>query len=166
MRRSTRGSRSGELRVGDQQLIEIAKALSLQSDILIMDEPTSALTEAEVGRLYRVIERLRKRGVTILYISHKMDEVFRLADRITVLRDGRLVKTLDRDEHQRRSEVTHLMVGREIEAVDLGDGRQPGEVLLRGREPLAPLAGPCPAVAAEGHLASRCGAAKCSASPA
>ena len=102
MRDSTRGSSAGSLRVGDQQLIEIAKALSLQSDILIMDEPTSALTEAEVSRLFRVIERLRKRGVTILYISHKMDEVFRLADRITVLRDGRLVKTLDRDDDQRR----------------------------------------------------------------
>src|SRR4029453_13778827 len=104
---------AGELRIGDQQLIEIAKALSLQSDILIMDEPTSALTEAEGRRLYRVIERLRKRGVTILYISHKMDEIFHLADRITVLRDGRLVKTLDRAATNAR-EITHLMVGREI----------------------------------------------------
>jgi ABC-type sugar transport system ATPase subunit len=121
---------AGSLRVGDQQLIEIAKALSLQSDILIMDEPTSALTEAEVSRLYRVIERLRKRGVTILYISHKMDEVFHLADRITVLRDGRLVKTLDRSATTPQ-EVTHLMVGREIEAIDFGSQRQPGEVLLR-----------------------------------
>jgi ribose transport system ATP-binding protein len=121
---------AGSLRVGDQQLIEIAKALSLQSDILIMDEPTSALTEAEVSRLYRVIERLRKRGVTILYISHKMDEVFHLADRITVLRDGRLVKTLDRAA-TKPQEVTHLMVGREIEAVDFGAQRQAGEVLLR-----------------------------------
>src|SRR5207302_3488266 len=83
-----------ELRVGDQQLVEIAKALSLETNILIMDEPTSALTEAEVARLFRVIDRLRKQGVTILYISHKLDEVFRLADRITVLRDGRLVRTL------------------------------------------------------------------------
>jgi ribose transport system ATP-binding protein len=121
---------AGSLRVGDQQLIEIAKALSLQSDILIMDEPTSALTESEVSRLYRVIERLRKRGVTILYISHKMDEVFHLADRITVLRDGRLVKTLDR-RATTPQEVTHLMVGREIEAVDFGGQRQTGEVLLR-----------------------------------
>ena len=80
-----------ELRVGDQQLIEIAKALSLETDILIMDEPTSALTESEVARLFRVIGRLRERGVTVLYISHRMDEVFRLADRIAVLRDGRLV---------------------------------------------------------------------------
>ncbi|HEX5105584.1 MAG TPA: sugar ABC transporter ATP-binding protein, partial [Pirellulaceae bacterium] len=121
---------AGSLRIGDQQLIEIAKALSLQSDILIMDEPTSALTEAEVSRLYRVIERLRKRGVTILYISHKMDEIFHLADRITVLRDGRLVKTLVTKETTPK-EVTHLMVGREIEAVDFGSQRQAGEVLLK-----------------------------------
>src|SRR3954462_4198002 len=121
---------AGSLRVGDQQLIEIAKALSLQSDILIMDEPTSALTEAEVSRLYRVIERLRKRGVTILYISHKMDEVFHLSDRVTVLRDGRLVKTLDR-RATTPQEVTHLMVGREIETTHFGGERKAGEVLLK-----------------------------------
>ena len=121
-----------ELRVGDQQLVEIAKALSLETDILIMDEPTSALTESEVARLFRVIDRLRQRGVTILYISHKMDEVFRLADRITVLRDGRLIRTLRRADTGPR-EVTHLMVGREIEAVHLGTGRQPGDVVLEVR---------------------------------
>ena len=102
------------LRVGDQQLVEIAKAISLRAEILIMDEPTSALTETEVARLYRVIDRLRERGVTILYISHQMDEVFRLADRITVLRDGRFVKTLQRAETNPR-EIAHLMVGRDIE---------------------------------------------------
>ena len=118
-----------ELRVGDQQLIEIAKALSLDSAILIMDEPTSALTETEVGRLFRIIERLRARGVTILYISHKMDEVFQLADRITVLRDGQLVKTVNRAEASPR-EITHLMVGREIEHTQLGAGRQAGDVVL------------------------------------
>ena len=85
----------GHLRVGDQQLVEIARALSQRSDVLILDEPTSALSEAEVARLDRVIARLRERGVTMLYISHKMSEVFRLADRITVLRDGQQVKTLD-----------------------------------------------------------------------
>src|SRR5262245_31637397 len=118
-----------ELRVGDQQLVEIAKALSLETEILIMDEPTSALTETEVARLFRVIARLRQRGVTILYISHKMDEVFRLADRITVLRDGKLVRTLPRSATNPR-EVTHLMVGREIESVHLGGGRTPGDVVL------------------------------------
>ncbi|MCA9126832.1 MAG: sugar ABC transporter ATP-binding protein [Planctomycetales bacterium] len=106
--------RAGTLRVGDQQLIEIAKALSLDATILIMDEPTSALTESEVARLYGVIDRLRSRGVTILYISHKMDEVFRLADRITVLRDGRFVTTVNRVDTSPR-EIAHLMVGRELE---------------------------------------------------
>ena len=121
---------AGSLRVGDQQLIEIAKALSLNTEILIMDEPTSALTESEVERLYRVIARLRERGVTILYISHKMDEVFHLSDRITVLRDGQLVQTLAREETNPTG-ITHLMVGREIEAVDLGEGqRKPGETVL------------------------------------
>ncbi len=103
----------GSLRVGDQQLVEIARALSLESDILIMDEPTSALTESEVVRLYRVADRLKARGVTILYISHRMDEVFRLADRITVLRDGRFVTTVDRAVTSAR-EVAHWMVGREL----------------------------------------------------
>lgn len=102
------------LRIGDQQLVEIAKAISLNAEILIMDEPTSALTESEVARLYSVIDSLRKRGVTILYISHKMDEVFRLADRITVLRDGQFVKTVDRVEATPRS-IAHLMVGRDVE---------------------------------------------------
>ncbi len=129
-----------ELRVGDQQLVEIAKALSFETDILIMDEPTSALTESEVARLFRVIDRLRKRGVTILYISHKLDEVFRLADRITVLRDGKLVKTQERSKTDAR-QVTHLMVGREIEAVDLGAPRQPGEVVLEVRELSLPWRG-------------------------
>ncbi len=132
--------RAGELRVGDQQLIEIAKAISLNSDILIMDEPTSALTEAEVERLYRVIQRLRERGVTILYISHKMDEIFRLSDRITVLRDGEWVATKSRDETSPR-EITHLMVGREIEATDLPATRPRGEVCLEVRHLSLPWPG-------------------------
>lgn len=120
---------AGSLRIGDQQLIEIAKALSLHTEILIMDEPTSALTETEVERLFRVIARLRERGVTILYISHKMDEIFRLSDRITVLRDGMLVATVARRESTRR-EITHLMVGREIEEVELPDRRLSTDTVL------------------------------------
>ncbi len=130
----------GSLRVGDQQLIEIAKALSLEAEILIMDEPTSALTETEVARLFRIMHRLRERGVTILYISHKMDEVFALADQITVLRDGRLVRTLDRFETSPR-QVTHLMVGRAIEETHLGDARQPGEPVLEVRHLSLPWPG-------------------------
>ena len=121
--------RVGELRVGDQQLVEIAKALSKRAGILIMDEPTSALTESETERLFEIIGRLRADGVTILYISHKMDEIFRLADRITVLRDGRHVRTLRRDEATPR-EVTHLLVGREIEETSFDQPRQPGDVVL------------------------------------
>lgn len=118
------------LRIGDQQLVEIAKALSLKSRILIMDEPTSALTEAEVDRLFRVIARLRQQGVTILYISHKMDEIFRNADAITVLRDGCVVRSLRREETTPK-EVTHLMVGREIESRGTRGLRDRGDEILK-----------------------------------
>ncbi|MDA1017008.1 MAG: sugar ABC transporter ATP-binding protein [Planctomycetota bacterium] len=123
-------AQTGDLRIGDQQLVEIAKALSLEADILIMDEPTSALTESEVARLFRVIDRLQSRGVTILYISHKMEEVFQASNRITVLRDGKHVRTLNTVDTNPR-EITHLMVGREIENMAIGDDRTPGETLLK-----------------------------------
>jgi ribose transport system ATP-binding protein len=120
---------AGSLRVGDQQLVEIAKALSLKSRILVMDEPTSALTESEVARLYRVIAKLRERSTTILYISHKMDEVFHLSNQIVVLRDGRFIAQLNTAETNPR-EVTRLMVGREIESLDLGTKPERGKKLL------------------------------------
>jgi len=123
---------AGSLRVGDQQLLEIAKAMSLASDVLIMDEPTSALTDAEVARLDRVIARLRSRGVSLLYISHKMDEVFRLADRITVLRDGRVVTTVDRAATTPR-EITGWMVGRDIAGHEFHAARSPGQKVLEVR---------------------------------
>ncbi len=131
---------AGSLRVGDQQLLEIAKAVSLASDVLIMDEPTSALTDAEVARLDRVIARLRGRGVTILYISHKMDEVFRLADRITVLRDGRIVTTVDRSRTTPR-EITGWMVGRDIASHDFHGSRTPGATVLELRGLMLPWPG-------------------------
>ncbi len=121
------------LRVGDQQLVEIAKALTLNASVLIMDEPTSALTETEVARLYRVIDSLRADGVTILYISHKMEEVFRLADRITVLRDGRFVQTVDKSATSAR-QIAHAMVGREIEQLDASHDRIAQEVVLEVRD--------------------------------
>ena len=95
-----------------------------------MDEPTSALTESEVVRLFRIIDRLRLQGVTIVYISHKMDEIFQHADRITILRDGQVVKTLDRDATTPR-EVTHLMVGRELRTSEFGANRTTGDEVLR-----------------------------------
>jgi ribose transport system ATP-binding protein len=120
----------GELRIGDQQLVEIAKALSLNSRLLIMDEPTSALTETEVERLFRIIARLREQGVTIIYISHKMDEVFRQADRITVLRDGQVVATRRRADTTPQ-EITRLMVGRELPQLTDRQQRPPGEPVLQ-----------------------------------
>ena len=134
------GQLVSELRVGDQQLVEIAKALSMKAEIVIMDEPTSALTESEVERLFRVIEKLRKQGVTILYISHKMEEVFRLSERITVIRDGKLVRTVDRSAVT-PNEVCRLMVGREIDNVDLTVGRRAGNVILDVRDLSLPWPG-------------------------
>lgn len=130
----------GTLRVGDQQLVEIAKALSLQAEILIMDEPTSALTESEVARLYRVIEKLRSRGVTILYISHKMEEVFRLADRITVLRDGHFVQTINRTDTTPRA-IAHLMVGRDIAPSQKHSSEQDATVVLETKNLSLPWPG-------------------------
>ena len=94
-------------------MVEIAKALAFDAEIVIMDEPTSALSDSEVARLFRVIADLRKAGTTVLYISHKMNEVFTLADRVTVLRDGQFVATAARAETS-PDQVVRWMVGREI----------------------------------------------------
>jgi ABC-type sugar transport system ATPase subunit len=107
----------GDLRIGDQQMVEIAKALAFDAAIVIMDEPTSALSDSEVARLFRVIHDLRKAGATVLYISHKMNEVFTLADRVTVLRDGRFVASAPRAEIT-PDQVVRWMVGREIAALN------------------------------------------------
>ncbi len=123
---------ASSLRVGDQQLVEIAKALSVNTRILVMDEPTSALTESEVERLYRVIAKLRERGTTILYISHKMEEVFYLSDRVVVLRDGQFIAQRKTSELT-PSEVTELMVGRPLDTIDLGPKGTRGEKLLEVR---------------------------------
>ena len=122
-----------DLRIGDRQLVEIAKALSLDAEILIMDEPTSALADAEVARLFAVIDSLKRRGVTVLYISHKMAEVFELANRITVLRDGRHVRTVDRASAD-PNEVINLMVGRELSALHLRHEAPSGDEVLRVEE--------------------------------
>ncbi|WP_205672226.1 xylose ABC transporter ATP-binding protein [Ammoniphilus sp. YIM 78166] len=103
----------GTLGIGQQQLVEIAKALSKNTKILILDEPTAALTESEVDILIGILNQLREEGVSCIYISHKMPEVFRLADSITILRDGQTIATLDRKEAD-DDKVVSLMVGREL----------------------------------------------------
>ncbi len=107
----------GDLRIGDQQMVEIAKALAFDAAIVIMDEPTSALSDSEVARLFRVIADLRKAGTTVLYISHKMNEVFTLSDRVTVLRDGQFVASAERKDTT-PDQVVRWMVGREIAALN------------------------------------------------
>jgi len=107
----------GNLRIGDQQMVEIAKALAEGAAIVIMDEPTSALSDSEVARLFRVIADLRRAGTTVVYISHKMNEVFTLADQVTVLRDGQFVATAARRETS-PDQVVRWMVGREIAALN------------------------------------------------
>lgn len=101
------------LTVGYQQLVEIAKAISQDAKILIMDEPSAPLTKMEAERMYLVVDELKKRGVTIIYISHRMEEIFRLADRVTVMRDGKTVKTMPIEKTD-VDEIVKLMVGREI----------------------------------------------------
>jgi ABC-type sugar transport system ATPase subunit len=123
-------ARVADLRIGDQQMVEIAKALMFEARVLIMDEPTSALSDAEVARLFRVIEDLRKAGTTILYISHKMNEVFTLSDRVTVLRDGRFVASATRAETG-PTQVVQWMVGREIAAMDFAHEPPRGPAVLR-----------------------------------
>jgi ribose transport system ATP-binding protein len=108
-------SRVGGFRVGEQQLVEIAKALSLDARILIMDEPTSALSSSECETLFKVVRQLAAAGVAIIYTSHRIDEVTSLADRVTVLRDGRRVLTAPIGEISRDG-IISAMVGREVAA--------------------------------------------------
>ncbi|HEX3773566.1 MAG TPA: sugar ABC transporter ATP-binding protein [Polyangiaceae bacterium] len=118
-----------KLGVAERQLVEIAKALSKNPKVLILDEPTAALSEDEVRRLLDVVRDLRARGIAAIYISHKFDEVFRIADRITVLRDGKSITTLE-TKNTTADEVIRHMVGRPITELFPRRASTPGEVLL------------------------------------
>jgi len=132
-------TRISDLTVAKQQMVEIAKALSFESRVLIMDEPTAALNDAEIDELFRIIRDLRARGVGIVYISHKMDELKRICDRVTVMRDGETIETLGMAEATMEKIIT-LMVGRHLDtttkaSVDRSDQPWALEVegLNRGR---------------------------------
>lgn len=103
-----------QLRVGEQQLIEIAKALFTDAAVILMDEPTSALSNTEIDNLHRIIQDLKSEGKTIVYISHKMEELFRISDRYAVLRDGQMVGAGDMDQTDEPS-LIRLMVGRGVQ---------------------------------------------------
>jgi rhamnose transport system ATP-binding protein len=116
----------------EQQMVEIAKAIGADAKILIMDEPTASLTDREVERLFEVIRSLRAQGVGIIYISHRLEEISAIADRVTVLRDGETIATRAM-EGVDRSELIHLMVGRELSAVFPKREIAVGEVALEIR---------------------------------
>jgi D-xylose transport system ATP-binding protein len=118
------------LGVGQQQLVEIAKALSQNARILVLDEPTSALTDAEIETLFDILTKLRECGVAMVYISHKLDEIFRMSDRVTVLRDGKTVMTGSTAEISKNA-VIAAMVGREVNDIFPESDHERGEIVLR-----------------------------------
>lgn len=120
----------GDLGVGEQQLVEIGKALQTEVRFLVMDEPTAALTESETKRLFRIIQDLKSQGVGIVYISHRMEELYEVADDVTVLRDGRFIATQSMKTANER-ELISLMVGRDVENRYPKKPSAPGNIILR-----------------------------------
>lgn len=118
------------LTVAQRQMVEIAKAVSYESDVLIMDEPTSAITESEVEHLFRIIRDLRAKGVAIVYITHKMNELFEIADEFSVFRDGTYVGT-HASSDVTRDDIIRMMVGREITDMFPKEEAQITDVILR-----------------------------------
>ena len=102
-----------DLTTGYQQIVEIAKAVSKDARILIMDEPSAPLTTSEVEAMFKIVDTLKSQGVTIIYISHRMEEIFRLSDRVSVLRDGKYITTVNTADTD-KAELIRLMVGREL----------------------------------------------------
>ncbi|MGP8247853.1 MAG: sugar ABC transporter ATP-binding protein [Bryobacteraceae bacterium] len=126
-------TRMRELGVAEAQTVEIAKALACRAEVIIMDEPSSALSGREVGALFEVIGDLKRRGVAVIYISHKMDEIFRVSDTVTVLRDGRHVATAETGEMD-ENRLIALMVGRALDAAPPRGRADLSDVVLEVRE--------------------------------
>lgn len=116
--------------VAEQQRVEIAKALAIEAKVMILDEPSATLTEREIDELFEVIEDLKSDGIAVLYISHRLDEIFRIGDRVTVMRDGQVVDTVATDELD-EDKLIKLMVGREIEDLYPKHDIEIGDVVLR-----------------------------------
>lgn len=119
-----------QLTIAQQQMVEIVKAISFQSKILVMDEPTSSISDKEVGFLFDTMRTLTKKGVGIIYISHKMSELEEICDRVTVMRDGQTVGTRD-VKTTKKDDLIALMVGRELTNYYTRDYQEPGEVILK-----------------------------------
>ena len=118
------------LSIAQQQMVEVSKSLSINLKLLIMDEPTSSLTNKEIDKLFEIIERLKKQNIAIIYISHRMDEIKRVGDRVSILRDGRYVDTVNATDMD-MDDVIKKMVGRTIEKMYERDFNTPGEEILR-----------------------------------
>ena len=128
---------TGTLPIGKQQLVEIAKALSCDARVLIMDEPTSSLSQKETETLFDVVKGLRDQGISVIYISHRLGEVIELSDRVTVFRDGENAGDLEKEEINHENMV-RLMVGRELSEFYDREIHQPGNVVLRAKEIISP----------------------------
>ena len=126
------------LTIGRQQMVEIAKALSINARVLIMDEPTSSLSQKEVDQLFVVIRELAKKGVSIVYISHRLGEVEAMADRVVVLRDGKNAGELSREEINHENMVK-LMVGRDVSQFYPHEPHEPGELVLSVKDLVTPV---------------------------
>ena len=122
-----------KMSVAERQMVEIAKAVSYDAKIIVLDEPTSSLTEREVSQLFRIIDTLRSRGCGIIYISHKMDEILKISDEITVMRDGKHIAT-EAVEDMAMEKIIKLMVGRELTNMFPEKTNTPGNILLRVEE--------------------------------
>lgn len=120
----------GQLKVAHQQMVAIAKALSLNSKVLILDEPTAVFTSSEIDLLFGIIARLKSQGIAILYISHHLDEIFRIGDKVTVLRDGQLIRSGGINEFDKNA-LVKAMVGREIDFSLRNGSESTGEELFR-----------------------------------
>jgi len=118
------------LSVSQRQMVEIAKAVSQHSKVIVLDEPTSSLTDVEVEHLFRIINNLKKRGCSIIYISHRMNEILRISDEVSVMRDGKMVDTLPASELTTEKIIT-MMVGRELSKVFPPKTNIPGDVILQ-----------------------------------
>ena len=125
-------SRVSTLSFAEKQLLEIVKAVSTDAKIVIMDEPTAALSRQESDRLYDVIRKLKRQGITIIYISHVLDDIFTIGDRVTALRDGDIVGTRE-VKKTTREELVEMMVGKVVHSRYDAGGRTPGDVLLEAR---------------------------------
>lgn len=121
-----------DLTTGYQQIVEIAKAVSKDAKILIMDEPSAPLTTSEVEAMFKIVDTLKEQGVTIIYISHRLEEIFRLSDRVSVLRDGAYISTVCTDKTS-KSELIRLMVGRELNETYPARMKQASETILSVR---------------------------------